>query len=218
MSSVSRPLDPAGVRRLYDRIAPLYDLLAAPYKLVGGRKLAQAAIDELRLRPGDTVVDLGTGSGWNLPHLAERVAPTGNVIGVDISPRMLERADARTSARQDVALVEADIARYRPPVGTNAVISTFAIEMLPEYPSVIERYVAALEADGRLVTTGLREPERWPEWAITLGSRVNRVFGVSEAYRHHRPWEPLLAATREGIYREAFAGAIYLAAGTRPAA
>ena len=60
---------------MYDRIAPVYDLASAPYSSIDTRGLADRAIAELRLRRGDTVVDLGTGTGRNLLPLAAASGP-----------------------------------------------------------------------------------------------------------------------------------------------
>ena len=211
-----RVLDVSGVRKLYDRIAPIYDLAAWPYNAVRARRLSERAIVELRLEPGDTVVDLGTGTGWNLPRLADVVGPNGRVIGVDISSGMLERARRRVDERSvgNVELVEADLSTYRPPPETKAVVSTFAMEMRPDYADIIHRLSNEIANDARIATTGLRNPQRWPEWLIWFGTNLVRVFGVSNAYRDHRPWEAIADCTGDSLYVESHAGVIYLAAGT----
>lgn len=211
-------LDSDGVKRLYDRIAPLYDLAAAPFHLLRGRRLAGEALDELHLQLGDTVVDLGTGTGWNLPHLADRVGPTGTVIGVDISSRMLDRASRNLGDRKNVELVQADIVTYRPPSDAAGVIATFAIEMRPDYDDIIERLAASIGPGGRIVTTGLRHPDHWPDWLVDLAARSMRFFGVNDSYRSHRPWEAIERHTTNTTYTDSHAGAIYLAAGTSPKA
>jgi len=209
-------LDAAGVRRLYDRIASIYDIAASPYNLIGARRLAKQAITELRLKPGDTVVDLGTGTGWNVPRLAAAVGTQGTVIGVDISPGMLEQARKRVDSHSldNVELVEGDISTYHPPPDTNAVIATFAMEMRPDYNDIIQRLTTSLADNGRIATTGMRNPARWPEWLIQLGTRLVHIFGVNDAYRNHRPWEAIAAHTTETLYVESHAGVVYLAAGT----
>ena len=209
-------LDSEGAKRLYDGIAPLYDLAAAPFRLLRGRRLAEQAIDELHLQPGDTVVDLGTGTGWNLPRLAERVGPTGQVIGVDISPGMLEQARHNIGDIANVQLVEGDIATFQPPADTAAVISTFAIEMRPDYDAIIERLAASIRPGGRIAVTGLRHADHWPRWVSDSGSRIMRFFGVNDDYRSHRPWQAIEEHTSDPVYSESHAGVVYLAVGSTP--
>lgn len=209
-------LDSDGAKRLYDRIASRYDLAVSPFRLLRGRRLAERAIDELHLRRGDTVVDLGTGTGWNLSRLADRVGPLGTVIGVDISPRMLDQARQNIGDRASIELVEADIATYQPPPDTAAVISTFAIEMRPDYGSIIERLATTIRPGGRIAVTGLRHADRWPGWLADAGSRMMRFFGVNDSYRKHRPWEAIERHTTNTSYADSHSGVIYLAAGTTP--
>ena len=133
-----------------------------------------------------------------------------------LSPGMLERARRRVAELgvANVELVAADMARYDLPPGTAAVVSSYAMEMLADYDDVIARLVGQLRPGGRVVLNGLRDPQRWPEWVVRLGSALSRPFGVSEAYRSHRPWEAIEAHTIDVVYDEAMAGAVYLAAGS----
>ncbi len=180
-------LDAEAVRGLYDRVAPVYDVLSCPYRLIDGRRLVRRGIRDLELRPGDTVVDLGTGTGWALPRLADAVGPSGRVIGVDISLGMLERARRRVKGRDNINLVHADIADYHLPRGTRGVLAAFAIEMLPDYDAVIARLVRELPAEASIAVTGLRDPDRWPEWLVKRpgcdgGSQTCEGW---ESWQHH---------------------------------
>ncbi len=206
------------VRTMYDRMAPFYDVIARPYGWFGSKRLAEGAIEELRLRPGNTVVDLGTGTGRDLPDLAAAVGPTGRVVGVDLSPGMLERAQLRVEGLglDNVVLIEADMSTFDLPAGVDGVVSSYALEMLPDYDGVIARLVGQVRPGGRVVLNGLRHPDRWPELVVRVGSALSRPFGVSDAYRSHRPWEAIERHTVDVIYDEAMAGAVYLAAGSAP--
>ncbi len=208
--------DAVAVRRLYDRLAPIYDLASRPYSWIGTRRLSERAIAELRLRRGDTVVDLGTGTGRNLPALAAAVGPRGRAVGVDLSPAMLERARRRVGDLPQVELVEADMTRFQLPDGTDAVLATYALEMVREYDALVARLARECRPGARLVLNGLRSPERWPTWAVRLGSILSRPFGVTRAYRDHRPWEAVARHLVDTTYDEGAGGAVYLAAGTRP--
>lgn len=211
-------LEPQDVRTLYDRMAPFYDLSSKPYGWFGSKRLATRAVDELRLLPGHTVVELGTGTGRNLAALSAAVGPSGSVIAVDLSPGMLEVAQrkADTAGLANVRLVEADMTAFELPPATDAVLSTYAMEMIPGYESVIAALAAQMRPGGRIVLNGLRHPERWPDWVTRLGSALSRPFGVSDAYRQHRPWEAVEQFTIDVAYDEALAGAAYLSAGTVP--
>lgn len=91
-----------GPARIYDRVAPIYDLYSGPMELMGGirrrrRMLARAAGE---------VLEAGVGTGLNLGHYPGGV----HVTGIDIAPRMLARARRRAEAADiDVTLDVADV-------------------------------------------------------------------------------------------------------------
>ncbi|MFI0934296.1 methyltransferase domain-containing protein [Streptomyces sp. NPDC021019] len=64
----------------------------------------------LGLRPGDAVLDAGCGTGRALPALRSAVGPEGTVLGVDLTPAMLEAA-VRAGQGDSGTLVRADVAR-----------------------------------------------------------------------------------------------------------
>ena len=212
-------LGPEAVRDLYDRLAPVYDAVAAAYDLLGSGRFHRRAVEALALRPGDTAVDLACGTGVNLPHLVEAVGETGRVVAVDLSPRMLAQARQRIedAGWDNVELVEADVREFAFPEPVHGVLSTFGIEMVPEHEAVVRRAVATLAPGGRIAVGGLRHPERWPEWTVRLGAFVNRPFGVSRAYEEVQPWRSVFAHTQRVSYDEFLLGAAYLAVGETPA-
>lgn len=208
-------LGPDAVRTLYDRLAPVYDAAAAGYDLVGGKHFHRHAVDALGLQPGDTAADLCCGTGANLSHLVATVGPAGRVIGVDLSPGMLDRARqlVEDAGWSNVELVEADVRSFAFPEPLHGVVSTFGLEMVPEHGGVIARAVAALAPGGRIAVGGLRHPERWPEWLVALGALVNRPFGVTRDYEDIQPWRSVEEHTETMQYEESLLGAVYLAVG-----
>jgi len=91
--------------------ARFYDILSGerPFYRVG----RVCGIEALRLRPGHRVLDVGCGTGLNFPLLRDAVGPAGEVIGVDASPAMLERAAHRIQERgwSNVGALRGDAAR-----------------------------------------------------------------------------------------------------------
>lgn len=78
---------------------PLYDLWARFYDYTFGalvRRRQRAALDQLRARPGDRVLDLGVGTGIILPHYPHHVT----VVGMDLSAGMLDKADEKIQKRK----------------------------------------------------------------------------------------------------------------------
>ena len=212
-------LTPSQTRALYRRRAPHYDRLVALYRLAGAdvSSYRRRSVDALQLAPGDTVVDLGCGTGLNFPWLQRAVNATGRVIGVDLTDAMLNEARQRVVAARwaNVELVESDVAEYRFPPDVGGVLSTFAMTMFDDYDAIIRRAAAALRPAGRLAIFEMKRPERLPEWLIRLGAWLNHPFGVSRDYAERTPWESMSRHLDLVSYQEFYAGALYLCVGRR---
>jgi len=98
----SGTLAPEGVRTLFDRIAPVYDVMNHVMTAGLDRRWRRLTA-ESAVRPGDRVLDACCGTG-DLA-IAGVHAGAGSVVGLDFSPRMIERARRKSNA---VAWVEGD--------------------------------------------------------------------------------------------------------------
>lgn len=211
--------DRDGMCRLYRRRAGRYDWSLWLFRLAGFHfgRYRRSTVRSLGLAPGDTVVDLGCGTGLNFPLLEDAVGPRGTVIGVDLTDAMLDHARQRVRSKGwgNVELVQADLADYRPPDGIAGALSTFAITLVPEYDQVIARCAAALRPGGRLAIFDFREPPGWPRWLVRLAAWVNRPFGVTLDLATRHPWESVRLHLAGAEYRELYFGVLYLAVGER---
>ena len=205
------------MRRLYQRLAPLYDASLWGYYLAGFRVMhyRHLAVRGLGLRRGDTVVDLGCGTGLNFRLLREAVGPEGRVIGVDLSAAMLKQAGVRVRRMgwQNIELIEADASKYSFPEGLSGILSTLAMVVVDEYDDVIRRGAEALCPGGRMALFGMKRPEGWPEWLVRLGAWVQRPFGVRLGYAERHPWEALRRHLHEVAFEERYFGAAYISIG-----
>lgn len=207
----------AEIRGRYQRLAPNYDRSLILLRLCGFREqhYRREAVRALALRPGATVVDLGCGTGRNLPLLTSAVGPKGRVIGVDLTSAMLRAAERRIRAHQwtNVELVEADAAVYEFPPETDGILSTFAVTLAPSYDQILHRAADALAPCGRLAVADLKLPERWPSWLVRVAAWANRPYGVTIALGERCPWESVRRYTNEVVFREYYFGALYLSVG-----
>ncbi len=105
------------------------------------------------LKPGETVVDLGSGGGLDCFLAAQKVGPTGRVIGVDMTPEMLAKARGN-AARLGVTNVEfrEGYIEHLPVADGEAdvVISNCVINLSPDKPQVFRDIYRALRSGGRV--------------------------------------------------------------------
>ncbi|MXO65311.1 methyltransferase domain-containing protein [Altererythrobacter endophyticus] len=198
-------------RALYDNIATRYDRLLFGFRLVGIGREREALINELGLKTGNTVIDLCCGTGKNFESILKVIGASGSIIGVDLSRGMLSKArrKAERAGWSNVELIEADVEAWDIPSDVDAVVSTFSLEMVPQYAQVIERTSAALRPGGRLGLLGLKYPNRWPKWLITAGIWLTQRFGASADYADFKPWEAAAEHFDIISFRQLLAGAAY---------
>ncbi|HKJ88558.1 MAG TPA: methyltransferase domain-containing protein, partial [Gammaproteobacteria bacterium] len=114
MTATASQSEKGRIHDLYARRARDYDWSVPLWRLGGFREAAyrRDLAASLGLRPGDTVVDLGCGTGRNFPFLEAEVGPSGTLLGTDFSGPMLERARQRAERGgwSNLSLVEADAA------------------------------------------------------------------------------------------------------------
>src|SRR4029077_6926179 len=81
----------------YRKKAKHYDITSRLYPVPGYPQRTQRlrAVQALRLRPGDSVIDMACGTGLNFALLEKVVGPGGRIVGVDLTDAMLARAQDR---------------------------------------------------------------------------------------------------------------------------
>ncbi|OAQ52102.1 hypothetical protein HTG_14055 [Natrinema mahii] len=176
-------------REFYGRWASLYDLIAR--ETPGIARLRRRAAAACRLEPGDTVVEMGCGTGANLPYLREQVGPEGTVIGIDFTRPVLERARAATADYDNVHVLQGDATE--PPVGleaarsvangdggadgggvvadgVDAVLATFVVGMLADPAGAVDDWCDLVGAGGHVVLANAARSDEW------YAPPVNAVF------------------------------------------
>jgi arsenite methyltransferase len=105
------------------------------------------------LRPGETVVELGAGAGFDAILAAQRVGPTGQVIGVDMTPAMLDkaRANARLLGLSGVEFRQGFLEELPVDDATaDVVISNGVINLSPDKRAAFREIARVLKPGGRI--------------------------------------------------------------------
>lgn len=108
----------------------------------------------LRLPPGGRVLDVCCGTGRNHPYLVAEVGERGEVVGVDVSAEMLERARRQAAARgwRNVSFIHGDAAGLDlPEKSFDGVVGVLGFSVIPRHEEAIRRCLALLKDRGRIV-------------------------------------------------------------------
>ena len=206
--------DRALIRQRYDRIAgfiPLFDCTFPP-------GLRKRAVDRLKLRSGNRVLDVGCGTGRNFSFLREAVGSGGRIYGVDLSAGMLREARKRCRSKHltNVVLIESDAADYAAPDPLDGALFSFSYNTMPHHRAVLRRVWNQLRPGGRLVIVDAKLPPGtfgmlilpFAFWLMKRTLLGNPLV---------RPWEHHAALVDDFKMEEFRFASYYVCSGSKPA-
>jgi demethylmenaquinone methyltransferase/2-methoxy-6-polyprenyl-1,4-benzoquinol methylase len=175
----------------YDRVAPFYRALSPLFLVTPWAR--HKGVDALGLRRGDTVLEMGAGSGRNLPYLVEAVGPTGAVIGVDLSAGMLAEARKMIERRgfSDVRLIESNAATVELDREVDAVLFSLSYSAMPDRAreAAADRAWEHLRPGGRLVVMDLGLTRT--RLRLLLDPIAKLLVKIGPGHPYVRPWDDL---------------------------
>lgn len=142
------------------------------------------------LRPGEVVVDLGSGGGLDVFLAAKKVGAQGRAIGIDMTPSMIERARANASdgGFTNVEFFLSTIDRIPlPDASVDCVISNCVINLAPDKQAVFREIARVLKPGGRVAISDIALKEELPEpVAKSMAAYVGCIAGamLMEDYRN----------------------------------
>jgi ubiquinone/menaquinone biosynthesis C-methylase UbiE len=203
------------VRNRYDRIAryiPLFDrVLFLP------RDSRRDAVARLDLSPGDSVLDIGCGTGRSLPYLQEAVGPSGRIYGIDISRGMLRKARKLCAAHRwnNVQLYECDAGEFTAPTPLNGVLFSLSYNTMPHHRAVLRRAWDRLLPGGRLVIMDAKVPPG-PSGKLVLPFSLWLMKHTMLGNPLIHPWEELAALTDDINMTQRLFRSYYICCGVKP--
>jgi ubiquinone/menaquinone biosynthesis C-methylase UbiE len=142
-------------------------------------RFGRRTVDRLGLAPGDTVLDLCCGTGASALPAAERVGPSGRVLGLDLAENLIRRARVKATIRRlgnlDLRVEDLEQADL-PPASFDAVVCVFGLFLLPDMAGALRRMWRWVRSGGQLAVT---------TWGPRLFQPAEGLFW--EAVRAERP-------------------------------
>jgi O-methyltransferase/aklanonic acid methyltransferase len=199
--------DVANAQQMKDLLVGVFDRAAPTYVRVGPLffdVLARRLVELAELEPGQSVLDVATGTGAVLLPAAERVGPEGRVVGIDLSENMLARAAQQVRERglTNVRLERMDAERLElEDAQFDRVLCGWGLFLFPQPHRALGEFRRVLEPGGRLIaTTGGVRFEAGSQWVLDV---VEKHWPAQIPI----PERPTLRFTRPGDLVDALAGA-----------
>lgn len=152
-------------------------------------------LEQAQLRPGEIVVDLGSGAGREVLLAARQVSATGRAVGIDMTPEMVWKArdNALRAAIPNAEFRLGEIEHIPlPDAGADAVISNCVINLVPDKTAAFREAYRILKPGGRLVVSDI----------VSNGPLPDAVRNSAEA------WSACVAGALDAAdYLSAIAGA-----------
>ncbi|MEM9332623.1 MAG: class I SAM-dependent methyltransferase [Pseudomonadota bacterium] len=166
---------------VYTNQRHIYDLTRKYYLLGRDR-----AIEELSLSPGQSILEIGCGTGRNLIVAARRF-PEARLFGMDISTEMLTTAKSniyKAGVQDRVVLAQGDASDFDPKSlfgleKFDRVLMSYTLSMIPPWETAIEKGLDALHEDGKLVFVDFWDQSELPGWSKHLLAKWLELFHVA---------------------------------------
>jgi demethylmenaquinone methyltransferase/2-methoxy-6-polyprenyl-1,4-benzoquinol methylase len=181
-------LEEGQVRAMFDRIARVYDLMNSVMTAGLHHRWRERAADLAAVGPGDSALDVASGTGDLAVELARRVGPSGTVVGSDFSEAMLERARAKSP---DVRWEWANALEL--PYGDgefDAATVGFGARNFSDLDRGLAELARVVRSGGRVVILEITTPQRPPLstffsiWFDRIVPALGRIAGDPDAYAY----------------------------------
>lgn len=199
-----------------DRLFRVFRKYFAHYDTTAVNSLTyrKQAIQILNLKSGDTVIDLGCGTGLNFSLLQQVVGSKGKIIGVEGVKAIVDQAWQRVRAEgwSNVELIQSKSVSFQYPTKVDGIISTFVVPLLYQWERISQNGCNALAPGKRWVVLDLKSPanefSQVPSPLIFLFDRFLRKTTDRE---DRNAWVPISSYLQNTLLSKLYTGFVYVA-------
>ena len=210
---------PATPLRAPNRLAALeqYRLRARFYdlQLALAEPVRRRAIERLGLKRGETVLDVGCGTGLSFELLEQRIGhDAGKIVGIEQSSDMIEHARARAERDhfENVTLITSPVEEAEIQVLADAALFHFTHDIL-RTPAAVANVIRHLKPGARIVASGLKWARLW-ELPTNLMVLQAALFSVTSLEGLAAPWSNLARWARIDDIEMMFGRGVFIATAT----
>ena len=196
----------------YRRRAWIYD-----FELMAVEPVRQYAVARLVLTRGQTVLDVGCGTGLSFKLLQDQIGPDGSIVGIEQCPEMIEHARQRVARNgwSNVTLLRMPVETAVIPVTADAALFHFTHDIL-RHRLALDNVCRHLRPQARIVAAGLQWAQPWA-WPVNFFVLCAAMHSVSTLQGLNEPWSELAAFTDGLDVQAMMAGGAFVASGLRSA-
>ena len=206
------------IQRLYDRASSSTFFMKLDAIL--GRSTEKSlyrkkAISLLHLTPDSTILEIACGIGYNFEIVQSYLHGKGHYVAIDISPRSLAVANGKIKSNgwTNMELINTSISRYNPKCKFDAILCTYALTIIPDYKTAINKIHDLLKPEGRFSVIGMKMSRKYPYKIFnSLLYRLSLPAGI-DYKRKVIPY--LVSKFKIDYYESIFMDYCYILSGTK---
>jgi len=211
-------IDAKQIKKIYEsKVARKYDKSMSHF-FAGFKK---KAFENSSITKGDSVLVFCCGTGLDLPHILDKIGPSGSILGVDFSLEMLKKAEAKIKKYQweNVELVQADVTKYEPSsdVKADVGVCTLGMSIIPDYEKAYQNLLSGVKNGGEIIIGDMQLASGWKErfnpFTIFLAKRFG---GTEQGHRNSLKLISMMYQDLQNVKKhEFFMGAYYYCLGNK---
>jgi ubiquinone/menaquinone biosynthesis C-methylase UbiE len=160
-----------------------YDVGVSMFGLSEKSKIRYESINELQIKPGEIIFDVCCGTGLNFKLLEEKIKSEGQIVGIDLTVKMLNIATERSKKNSwdNITILNNNILYLESNKVADKAICTAAMGMIPEYEKAIDVIMDNIKEGGLFGIVDVKLAEHFPMKILNnlfLGMSKNAGFDI----------------------------------------